>query len=545
LVFRGLFIFYRSLCCVCICGLFALTFRKTFTMKQVFTLVMVLFCLNIFSQGFKSFYSPLNSGYFISAVNHPDLGTVIATETQAWGQGGKEILVFRLDTDDDVVWQKCYGNGIDNSVTAMDTIAGGDYILGGADWNGTNGNIFLLRIDDMGDTVWTKTMKASDWDNVTCSHLKTFDSTSFVMVGYGGDMLMPNTTYISKLSNNGVAQWAYTLENSTYSAPWELYVSNGFTYLLAYQTNSFAPGVDIIKFDAIGHIVWQYRYTKTGFFSMGLSLIGVGNSDLVFSGYTQNSSSGSDNKAFYTRIDSSGNIIWAKEFKNNLTVKSLFGWGTATDVSGNIFGTGQYENAIFCAKIDQATGNLLQQHAYDPGTVNRGNLVLVKPSSTVWIGSTTNPTTGVNNPVVLRTDIDANNPCSHLVPELMYGPMTWTRSMDSLYTVPFVLNDSITGYSIGSPVLHDSVFCSTIGINEPIEETCLDLYPNPGHGNFNIHSCENIQHVMIYDMHGSCVYNQRFNHLDIQLSGAVIPKGIYAVVIETTKGRYSKKWVVE
>jgi hypothetical protein len=95
----------------------------------------------------------------VTALQTSDLGFVLAGSTKSFGSGAADIWLIKTESDGDSIWSKTYGGMLDDYGYYMDeTSDGGFVIVGGTESFGAGDiDVYLLRTDSFGDTLWTKT----------------------------------------------------------------------------------------------------------------------------------------------------------------------------------------------------------------------------------------------------------------------------------------------------------------------------------------------------------------------------------------------------
>jgi hypothetical protein len=122
------------------------------------------------------------------------------------------------------------------------------------------------------------------------------------------------------------------------------------------------------KFDSAGNVLWT-RQLGTQTFDYGYGVSGDGMGNVYVSGVTLGSLSGvqiGNGDAFLNKFDSSGNLIWARQFG---TTKGDGAWGVSADGAGSVYAAGYTFGSLggpnvfsdrdaFLSRFDDA-GNLL------------------------------------------------------------------------------------------------------------------------------------------------------------------------------------------
>jgi hypothetical protein len=143
-----------------------------------------------------------------------DGGFIVAGNTTAFGAGGSDAWLLRLNANGDVVWQRTYGGTNSDFFYAVQATAEGGFIAAGSTYSfgAGEGNAWVVKLDAVGNVIWQK------------------------MYGYGGT------------SHESI--------NSLSSAPDGGYIVAGLTW------RGSTSGWDAwaLKLDAGGSVVWQKAY---------------------------------------------------------------------------------------------------------------------------------------------------------------------------------------------------------------------------------------------------------------------------------------------
>jgi len=125
--------------------------------------------------------------------------------TTSFGVDSEDLYLIKADENGDTVWTKTYGGPADQNGHGIDMLPDGGAIVAG--WTGTflsASDIWLLRVDADGDTLWTKTYHYGDWDQAN-KVIRTFNG-GFLLSGKAKGNFM-----VMKTSDDGSVQW---IENS-------------------------------------------------------------------------------------------------------------------------------------------------------------------------------------------------------------------------------------------------------------------------------------------------------------------------------------------
>ncbi len=103
------------------------------------------------------------------------------------GGGFSDVYIVRVDSSGDMVWEQTYGGPYEDCAADIcQTQDGGFMIVGTTNSNGAPwSDMYVIKTDANGDSVWTATFGSSGWDG-WASICRTFDD-YYVVAGYYQD----------------------------------------------------------------------------------------------------------------------------------------------------------------------------------------------------------------------------------------------------------------------------------------------------------------------------------------------------------------------
>ena len=112
------------------------------------------------------------------------------------------------------VFEKTYGgNSIDQGHDIQQTIDGGYIIVGTTSSFGNGGyDIYLLKTDELGDTLWTK--RYGDFLDEECYSLQLMPDGGFVICGFQEPINYHSRILVIRTDDNGNIIWDKTIGNS-------------------------------------------------------------------------------------------------------------------------------------------------------------------------------------------------------------------------------------------------------------------------------------------------------------------------------------------
>ncbi|NQS97470.1 MAG: hypothetical protein HQ591_03365 [candidate division Zixibacteria bacterium] len=95
----------------------------------------------------------IDGGYFIGGI------------TGSYGAGNFDIYLVRTDASGDTLWTKTYGGEESDYGESVDVTDDGGFVIAGMTNSFGNHNFYLIRTDSSGDSLWTKVIygEENDW----------------------------------------------------------------------------------------------------------------------------------------------------------------------------------------------------------------------------------------------------------------------------------------------------------------------------------------------------------------------------------------------
>ncbi|RKX69016.1 hypothetical protein DRP53_09420 [candidate division WOR-3 bacterium] len=248
-----------------------------------------------------------------------DGGYIIAGQTYSYGSGSGDVYLIKTDANGDTLWIKTIGGIEDDGGYSVQQTADGGYIIAGynSSVSGFLPDVYLVKTDANGDTLWTKIFGGNGWDKAL-SVRQTTDG-GYIIAGetdsYGAGGF---DVYLIKTDADGNTQWTKTIGGRDEDWAYSVQQTTDGGYIIAGRTYSFALGnpdsgdVYLIKTDANGDTLWTKTFGGLGD-DVGYSVQQTTDGGYIIAGYTDSYGAGGYD-VYLIKIDANGDTLWTKTF---------------------------------------------------------------------------------------------------------------------------------------------------------------------------------------------------------------------------------------
>jgi hypothetical protein len=483
------------------------------------------------------------------------------------GTGG--FYIQKLDVSGNFVWAKWInGSNVGANGIAVDP-SGNVYTTGqltsSADFDPSpasvilssagNNDVFILKLNSSGDYVWAKNFGNASAFEYGSGIALDVAGDLYIIGSYNGsnsdfdpsaatNSLSTNGGYdafVAKYTSAGNYVWAKTLGSgiADYGRGIKVDATNN-VYVTGYyqQTADFDPGAGtytitavgqndafVTKLDVSGNFVWAKSMGGAGIeFAYGIDLDPFGN--VLTTGFIQGNgdydpgpgtySIGIGNVSYISKLDNAGNFVWAR----GMQVGVSGGQGIATDGSGNVFTIGSF-NSTF---------------DFDPGA---GVFNLTNIGGTdIYINqidASGNFVTAINIGDVgadVATSINISNNSIHVA-----GTFAGTVDFD-------FSSNTFNMTSVGTTDVYNLKLSSLVtGLLENLNfENSISIYPNPSNGLITIKSESASEAIIeVFNTLYEIVHQEKTSDGNTKLNLQHLPNGIYTIrVLEKEKTNYTR-----
>jgi hypothetical protein len=252
----------------------------------------------------------------------PDSGYLVIGITESFGAGRNDVYLIKTDADGDTLWTKTYGvvKVHDRARAAWQTSDGGYVIAGDSHhlWAGYDYDMYILRTDADGDTLWTRVYGTGRVDERAYS-VRELPDGGYIVAGYTGPEDASNyDIYLMKISAAGDSLWTQTYGGSDQDYGYSVALAADGGFVVAGYSSSYGTclaeqcDVCLIKTDADGGTIWMRTYggPKNDY---AYSVQAVPGGGYIVAGATY-SFSAVQRDIFLLKTDEDGGTVWSRTF---------------------------------------------------------------------------------------------------------------------------------------------------------------------------------------------------------------------------------------
>jgi len=481
-----------------------------------------------------------------------DGGYIIAGGSRSFGAGNADVYLIKTDANGDSLWTKTFGGIGDDGGSSVQQTTDGGYIIAGA--TGSFGSVlfdfYLIKTDANGDSIWTKRLGGTN-DDFGNSVKQTTDG-GYIITGWTRSFGVGNfEVYLIKTNGNGNSLWSKTFGGFTNDIGNSVQQTTDGGYIIAGYTRSFGQvyfDVYLIKTNANGDLLWTKTFGGTAI-EWCFSVQQTTDGGYIIAGETQSFGAGGWD-VYLIRTDVNGNSLWAKSFGG---ANDDYGYSVQQTTDGgyiitgytNSFGAGDYD--VYLIRTD-ANGDSLWSKTFGGANDDWGYSVQqTADEGYIITGNTYSFGAGNSSVYLIRTDSLGNSGCNQGNPAtIVTTPATIVLNPATIVTSPatIVTNPSTV---VGSGGIVNTL-CTTVGINEITTGNSFLISPNPTSNTFTITfpNTINTGTIEIYTVFGEKVFEETIHNTttkEIRLKD--ISAGIYFVKVVSEEKQYTQIVVIQ
>jgi hypothetical protein len=316
----------------------------------------------------------LDFSYSVAPTAHG--GYVVVGSTMSFGPGEPNVYLVRTDSLGDTMWTRTYGgDAVDVGASVQQTFDGGFIVAGWTMSFGAGGfDVYLVKTDADGDTQWTRTFGGTEGD-MGWSIRQTADN-GYIVIGStkspGADS---QDVWLIRTDANGDTLWTRTFGGPGTEWGSSVQPTRDGGYIVTGMTSSFGAGggdVYLIKTDALGDTMWTRTFGGTAR-DWGRSVVQTVDGGYVVAGHSESFGAGGSD-VYLIKTDSTGAGQWV-EFHGDTSDDAAYSICQTSDggfiVAGLTTPAGARSSDVYLIKTD-ASGHSLWTRTYGGGSEDYG-----------------------------------------------------------------------------------------------------------------------------------------------------------------------------
>ncbi len=284
-----------------------------------------------------------------------DGGYVIVGFTNSVGAGGDAVYVIRTGPTGTVLWERTYGGPEDERAWAFHRTGDGGYVIAAqtASFGAGDLDVYLLRIDAAGDTIWTRTLGGPGVDRVFATEPTADGGSVFAGITNSegaGDI----DAYLIRVDATGDLLWARTFGGAGRDIGHGVTTAPDGGFLLVGYTSSYGAGnhdIYLVRTDAVGAMRWRRVIGDAGDdrAMMAAAMPGGG---YAIAGYSTGTAQYWDIRL--TAVNEDGRPLWSENFGGPGTDRGVMLQPTSDGayiITGGIYRESDGAPDLFLAKV--------------------------------------------------------------------------------------------------------------------------------------------------------------------------------------------------
>lgn len=275
----------------------------------------------------------------------------------------------------------------------------------------SDGDVYLVRTDEYGDTLWTRTFGGSSYEQ--SFRVEQTNDDGFIIAGLTHSFGSLSQMYLIKTDSSGNLDWQGTYGGGYVEYGYSAQQTSDNGYIICGSTNTYGAGsydMYLVKTDSLGVMDWQKAFGGTGN-DRGHTVDQTDDGGYILAGYTHSFGAGGAD-VYLVRTDESGDTLWTGTYGGSdddlphygRCVRQTYDGGFVVAGYTKSYGAGLYD--MYLLKTD-SLGNMEWEETYGGSDMDTGRSVEQLPDGGFIIaGSTKNFGAVLYDVYLVRTDAD-------------------------------------------------------------------------------------------------------------------------------------------
>jgi uncharacterized delta-60 repeat protein len=269
--------------------------------------------------------------YAHSVQQTSDGGYIVAGVTTSFGAGARDIYLVKTNSQGNTLWTRTYGGSSWDEAYSVQQTTDGGYIVAGytASFGAGICDFYLVKTNSSGDTLWTRTYGGDSYDEAW-SVQQTADE-GYIVAGYTASFGAGyEDCYLVKIDGQGDTLWTRTYGGIESDWAQSVQQTSDGGYIIAGRTDSFGGGSGdfyVVKTNSQGDTLWTRTYGGSGW-DDAHSVQQTTDGGYIMAGHTD--SFGAGGIDFYlVKTNSQGNTLWTRTYGGDSTDYACSGQQTS------------------------------------------------------------------------------------------------------------------------------------------------------------------------------------------------------------------------
>ncbi len=199
------------------------------------------------------------TGYSITKTQ--DNNYMIAGMTNSYGAGGNDILAIKINPAGELIWEKTYGEIYDDIAYSVSATSDGGSIMTGTTYSSGNhsGDIYLLKIDSLGQVMWTTTSHSNE--NAMAFSVQQTQDCGYIVCGSAYFVLLGYEWCLLRYDQHGGLVWSAFQGSLNHDFAYAVQEVGYKNYVIA---GNFSFEMYVVRADTQGLNVWMLIYGGAG-----------------------------------------------------------------------------------------------------------------------------------------------------------------------------------------------------------------------------------------------------------------------------------------
>ncbi|MFH2050540.1 MAG: LamG-like jellyroll fold domain-containing protein, partial [bacterium] len=332
-----------------------------------------------------------------------DNGFVISGHTYSYGMGESDVYILKTDINGDTLWTKTYGGGAREGFSCVKETSDGGYIFTGQSISfGPGGqDVWLMKTDSQGDVEWERFYGGGS--DESAYWVEQLSDGGYILTAFNRSKGVAGSEdfWLVKTDGSGNIEWDKTFGGAGMDHPQCVCPTNDGGYILTGYTDSFGSGgqdIWVVKTDSEGNEIWN-KLLGGSSNERGYAIQQTANGEYFIAGLTESFGNGSGD-VWLIKLESDLNRELVAYYPFNGNANDESGNGNNGTVNGAILTTDRFGNGNCAYEFDGLDDFL---------TIQSNDLLNLSGDFTItlWLYPEVNMMTTNSHGVISKIETDA------------------------------------------------------------------------------------------------------------------------------------------